>query len=127
MSYRLLVKSQVNKAFKDIGDLAKTVTLVQKKMDSFDFSTSEVVEGTKQSTTVTAIVTVSKNKESSTGNANEGLRNVIRRTLLMKSEDITMTTLTSYSTVLIDAVEWTIVPPFKDNEFTITIDVIREV
>jgi hypothetical protein len=45
----------------------------------------------------------------------------------MKSEDITMTTLTSYSTVLIDAVEWTIVPPFKDNEFTITIDVIREV
>ena len=63
MSYRSLIRNNVAKAFKSLGDLAVTVELTQKQNEAFNFTSGEVERGTPVVTKITAVY-VEKRKQS---------------------------------------------------------------
>lgn len=114
MAYRSLIKNQVRKVFKDIKDLAIDVTLINKTISEFNFNTLETVAGT-QTTLVTKGVVINTFKDAQ--------KKQQATTLLLNAEDISNPD--SYDKVIISGETWTIVPPFDNNGYTISVEIIR--
>jgi hypothetical protein len=115
MGYDLLVKKQVDSAFRLVGDLASNVVLQQSKTTGYDFNSGTVQKAVSQPKIIKGIIQNKRRNDSS---------NTRMTALLIKSVDIDDPTL--YDTVLVDNVLWNIVPPYNDNGYTITFEIRRE-
>lgn len=117
MGFKNLVLGQVRKAFKQIGDLADDVTLVQKNPVSFNFST-KLPELTSPTNLVVKGIKLSKTKETSN-------REAVKLSYLLKSEDVEFPDI--YDKAIIDGTTYTISTPINDDGYLITINLNRSV
>jgi hypothetical protein len=115
MGYDSLIKKQVKRAFAAVKDLAKDVVLTQSPPSGFDFATGEATIPAATTKTVKAMVVVKKRK----GDVNAAPMTE----LLMNAEDVSDPTI--YTTVTIEGIIWNVVPPYKNDGFTITVEIVR--
>lgn len=106
MSFQKQLKKQIDNAFKKIGDLAKTVTLLQKNNTGYDFSAKVPIETPLVTTTIQAVIKEKSSKED-TENASMKIEAIV------KASDITDPDI--YDKMIIDGEVWTIVKPYKTN------------
>lgn len=119
MGFRNLVEKQVAQAFKQAGDLTKTVVISQKSSASFDFS-SLVAEATEVSTLTLKAISLGQKKSGLTGN---GSSPFVERLLVLSKE---FKNPNIYDTVTVDGVVWNIVHPTSDDGYTTTIRITKE-
>jgi hypothetical protein len=119
MGYSTLVRGSVKKAFNLLKDLAVDVIMTSKSNTGFDFSTNSVGTVALSSKTIKAIP-VSK-----TIRATAELPSSIQNSFLFKAEDFQEPNI--YSTItVIGGSTWTIVPPFNNDGYTVSVNVVRE-
>lgn len=111
MSLRATINRNVLKAFSSIGDLTKTVTLVQKDATGFDFANNTAQKTSAITTQVRCIITEKTRKDE------------LITSLMFLSSDLN--DLTMYDKVIIDGNTWGLKLPYRDNGFTTTIELIR--
>ena len=116
MGYSNLITQQVRKAFIAIKDLAVDITLVSTKPTAFNFGTNSATTPTATTVTTKGVVTNKKRKGE--------FSNTISTELLLKSTDIADPTL--YDKVIIAGVEWSIVPPYVNDGYLITVNITKE-
>lgn len=116
MPYRELVEGKARLAFKLIQNLALEVTFFQTDSTEFDFATQTPITTATVTTTAKAVFTLKGRKVGNT--------NTILGELLLLSEDVD--DLTIYDKVEIRGVTWNIVPPYTDDDYTVTVQVARE-
>lgn len=116
MGYSSLISKQVNKAFTMLGDLAKDIVLYEKVAIDYSFNTQTPLYVEQTTKAVKGVILRKKipNKVSST----------LQAELLIKSEDVVHPDI--YDKALIEGIQWNIVPPYKNNGFTITLNLARE-
>jgi len=115
MGYRSLVIQKVRTAFNTIKDLAVDVTLTQSSPTGYNFATNQLVGASTATTTIKGVLLESDREE---------VENKIAGKLLLKSEDVS--DLTIYDSLVINGITWNIVPPYKDNGYTIEVEIARE-
>jgi hypothetical protein len=116
MGYREMVIAQVDKAFSLLKNLAVDVVLIEKTATAFAFNSGTATVSTPTNKTVRGVVL---NK----GNA-AAVSTTLRLELLLKAKDIDQPDI--YDKFTIAGVTWNIVPPFKNDGYTITIIGARE-
>ena len=114
MGYNNLVKSQVKRAFAAIKDLAKDVTLTQSTA-SFSFATGEATLTAATAKVVKAVIVTKKRKAD--------VNTAPKTELLMNAADLDDPTI--YDIVVIDGITWNIVTPYKNDGFTIAVEIVR--
>jgi hypothetical protein len=115
MGYNNFLKGKVRQAFKAAKDLVKDVTLSTRTATGFDFGAGTATMSATTTKVVKALI-VEKSRKTDTSIA-------AYTELLMVSEDIGDPTI--YDTVTIDGIVWNIVPPYKNNGYTITVEIVR--
>jgi hypothetical protein len=117
MSYKALIESSVELAFKTVQDLAEDVVLIQRDSSSFDFATKATVKTSAVQTTIKCVVVNSKKKEKES--------NSVKKTLMFKSSDLADITL--YDTVLLNGITWKMAQPQNDNGYVTILEIYRGV
>lgn len=115
MGYNALVKTHVRNAFNLIGDLAIDITLSQSTPTGYNFNTKTLENNSATVTTVKAVREYIEREPSD---------NTIKVKLIMIADDIINPKI--YDTVTFDGQTWTIIPPYEDNGYTITIYASQE-
>lgn len=118
MSYSKMLKTQVRNAFKLAKDLALPITLQQKNVSDFNFTTQQPVE--------TAITTVTtkflKLKEGRSEGSDKNPSRYME--ILLSAEDITDPDI--YDKAIIGSETWNIVPPYETEGFIIKLKLSKE-
>jgi len=117
MGYAGLVRTNVGLAFDMLGDLVGDVIFHRNDVSGFDFSTKQNVTAPAVSTTVQAIVQLSKKQSKK--------RNVVNKSLLLQTVDLP--DVTSYDTVEISGQIWNVGKPILDDGYVVTLEIYREV
>jgi len=115
MGYRELAQSKARMAFKLIGNLALECKLLQKDSSTFNFQTRTAEENPTRKSTVKVVFT-SKGRD-------KNAENTIRGEILMLAEDVDDFTI--YDKIVINNETWNIVPPYTNDDYTITSGVSR--
>lgn len=124
MGYRGTVKSNVNKAFRLLKDLAVPVTLTSKSDSGFDFATNSVKTPVSLTKPIMAIPVTKRRSPDGKGSHS------LQHSFLLKASDIDDPTI--YDTLSVlgvnDAVAqvWKVVPPYENDGYTITVNVSKE-
>jgi len=116
MGYNSLVSRNVDKAFKLIGDLANTVTLVRKATSTFNFSTLNIKETDQANLVTTAIISDIKKPS--------GEHNTKASSLMLKTKEIGDINL--FDTVIINNESFKIGPLISTDGFVTTVEIFRE-
>lgn len=119
MGYASLVKGQVKGAFAAVKDLAKDVVLTSSTPTGFNFGTVAVTAGATATKTIKAIIVTKKRKKREDGSP----ETAVITQLLMNAADVDDPTI--YDTVSIGGVVWNIIPPYENNGYTITVEIVR--
>lgn len=119
--YRQLVETSVRKAFDKIGTLAKVVTFASNQATDFDFASLAAEVTPLQSISIKAVILEAEKSRGKDANASA---NTQKKRLLLISKDTP--SLNSYDTVTVDGVTWKVAHPIKDDGYTITVDVFKE-
>lgn len=117
MSYTNLLKRQVRNAFNAAKDLAMPITLQQKNVSEFNFASGLPVE-TSLTTLDTKYVLLEDGRKEGTDNPSR------YKQILISAEDISDPDI--YDKAIINGEIWTIVPPYENNGFTITLMLNKE-
>jgi len=124
MGYDAIVKKNVQKAFKTIGDLASTVTLSQKNSNGFNFAT-QVVSATSITTKVIKGLLVEQKKPLGGSKGQPLLSTSLQMAFQFQSTDLKDPDI--YDTITMQNGEvWKMVPPYKDDGYLITVNVSKE-
>jgi len=116
MGYRSMVEKNVDKAFKLVGDLATSVTLVRKASSTFNFNTLGVKNVNLANLITLAIVTnITKNAED---------RNVLRTSMMLKTKEIGDINL--FDTVIINNETFKIGAPISTDGYVTTVEIFKE-
>jgi hypothetical protein len=119
MRYGNTIRSNVKRAFNMIGDLAQLVTLSSQANSGFNFATNAVTTTTTTTLVIKGFL-IEKRK-----NPSDKLDATIQSSFLFNAEDLPNPAM--YDTITTAAnVVWKIVPPYKTDDFLITINVARE-
>ena len=116
MRFKSLIKNNVNKAIRLLGDLAVDVQLTNKTATDFDFGTDTPNYSSDSTITVKGVLL---NKSVS----KDPLSNAIKAELLMKASDVDSPDL--YDVVLIEGVTWNVIPPYTNDGYTIKMNISR--
>lgn len=117
MSYDNLIKRQVRNSFKKVGDLAKAITLQQKNVTDFNFATKEVI-ATTLVITETKYILLKEGRDEGTENPTRYLK------IIVNAEDIKDPDI--YDKAVIKTESWTIVPPYENNGYLVTLKLSKE-
>lgn len=115
MGYNNFLKGKVRQAFKAAKDLVKDVTFSKSNPTSFNFGTGAATTGATTTKTVKALIQEKKRK----GDVNAA----VFTELMMIAEDVSDPTI--YDTVTIDGAVWNVVPPYSNNGYTITAEIVK--
>lgn len=119
MGYSTAIKGNVKKAFNLLKDLATVVTFTNRLNTGFNFATNTVTGATSTSKSLKVLV-VDKKRDSS-----EELTSTLKKTLLLKSEDLGDPSI--YDTVtLANGEVWNMVPPHSNDGYVLVIQLARE-
>lgn len=119
MGYRTTVRSNVQKAFNILKDLAINVTFSRSTVTEFDFATNAAVATVIPPVIVKAILI---NKARKPDSEQSGTSST---SLLMKVEDISDPTIYDRITMP-DGSVWRIVTPCSNDGYTITVEIRKE-
>jgi len=117
MGYSGLVKRQARKAFSLAKDLAVDITLTKKSSTGFNFGTLEAGMGVAQTLIVKGII-VDKTKRSSESK-------VMKTQVIMLSEDVS--SFSDFDTLSINGLTYLPERPLKDDGYTLTVTLVKEV
>lgn len=117
MSYDNLIKRQVRNSFKKVGDLAKAITLQQKNVTDFNFASKEVI-ATTLIITETKYILIEEGRKEASENPSKYMK------IIISSEDISDPDI--YDKAIINGDVWTIVTPFENNGYIITLLLNKE-
>ncbi len=124
MSLRSLTKRGVALAFKRAGDLKKTITLVHKTVESFDFANYKNLPNPTPTTTRLVQGFLLSRKKKRNGKDDTRTAHSQEWYILVKAEDIAI--LSDYDHAMIDGARWNLVPPFENNEFIAVATAVKE-
>ena len=121
MGYKTTVVSNVNKAFKLLGDLSSVLVLSSTTAADFDFATNSVINKTVTSLTVKAVF-VSK-----TGNRKDDKGDMsIDGSFIFKATDVGDISLYDTATNSVTGEVWRLVRPYTNDGFIVTVNVVRQ-
>ena len=115
MGYSALVERNIDKAFKLIGDLANTVTLVR-KADSFNFSTLNVKSVELANLVTLAVITVVKKPTTE--------HNVKATSMILKTKEVGDINL--FDTVIVNSETYKIGPVVSTDGFLTMVEIFKE-
>lgn len=116
MSYKTLVQRNVEKAFKLIGDLATSVTLVRKSKSTFNFDTLDVKNVEMADLITLAVITETK-KSTAEHNARV-------TSMMLKTKDVGDINL--FDSVIINSETFKIGPPIFTDGFITNVEISKE-
>jgi len=115
MAYRSMVQKQVRNAIRQLKDLAVEVTLIETTTTTFNFNTKEPNSSAPVSKVVKGMILSQGNTETVGSN--------LEMEILLSSEDIGIPDI--YDKAVVQGAEWTIVPPYKDDGYLVTLKLAR--
>jgi len=115
---RNLIETNVNKAFKIIGDLKESVVLSSSNATGFNYTTGLPNVSTPSLHTLQAVVTFKKKKDSNS---------TIVELLIVSKQITAITNLDTFDKVTVRGIVYTIIPPWVDNGYTTTFIASSEV
>jgi hypothetical protein len=123
MGYRSTVRSNVNKAFQLIGDLAQQMTLYKSKPVAYDFSEGEVEIKNEATLVVTGVLINASQSRLGNGALTQG--RVTNSSIIIKKEDVEdYSILTDFDRIKVGTKKYGVVG-FEDNDYTITLTVVK--
>lgn len=118
MGRSALIESQVAKAFKLAGDLAKPVLFTNNEVTEYNFTSKEATVSSSAPVTVLCIVSRTKRPPGS-----QEASSRLVKLLSFQAKDLK--TPSVYDTVVLEGDTWTISSPFDTNGFITTVEVSR--
>jgi len=118
MGLDTLIKQQVRLAFAKIGDLAISVTLIQRDAASFNFGTGAASSTAPVTTTVKAVREKIKRPD---GGAQEP--NTVKAVLLFSSEDVS--DFSVYDKATFESKDWVVCHPVENDGYTTKVTMSR--
>lgn len=118
MSYKGTVQRNVRKAFLLLKDLTREVILSKSVVGDFDFSVGTPIVGANSTLVVKAVMVDVKKKSGAKEQATS-----VEKSFIMNAEDIP--DIGGYDRITDGAVVWNIVPPYVNDGYTATVNVVR--
>jgi hypothetical protein len=117
MSYKNLITKQVDKIFILLKDLVTPVELVKKNITGFNFAKGEVKTSPDAVLSVKAVILSSKKKNENT--------DTLSKSVLFKNVEIGNIKL--FDEVIIDSEKWKIGPVISSNQYTTSVEIVKEI